>query len=56
MTYVSHDLLVLLVLFLKLFQALLTSAMDMMDDDSDDAVMESPREDLPSLNAIVCQY
>ena len=44
-------LLIPLVLFLKLFQALLTLALGMMNDDNDDdVVMESPREDLPSLN------
>ena len=50
--YISHDLLVLLVLLLRLFQALLTLTLDMMDDDGNDIVMESPREDFPSLDAI----
>ena len=55
MYYLSHDLLVLLMLFPRLFQALLTLTLDMMDDnDSDDIVMESPKEDFPSLDAIVC--
>ena len=39
------------VLFLRLFQALLMLALDMMDDDND-VVMESPREDFPSLIGI----
>ena len=50
--YISHDLMVLFVSFLRLFQELLTLAVDMMDD-GDDIVMESPREDSPSLDAIV---
>ena len=45
----------MLVLFLRLFQALLMLTLDVMDHDSDDVVMESPREDFPSLDAIVCQ-
>ena len=48
---ISHDLLVrMLVLFLRLFQALLTLTLDTMDD-NDDIVMESPREDFPPLDA-----
>ena len=54
--YTSCDLLVLLVLFPRLFQALLTLALDMMDDDGDDIVMERAREDFQSLDAKVSQY
>ena len=43
-----------LVLFSRLFQALLTLALDMTDDD-DNIVMESPKGRLPSLNTIVGQ-
>ena len=46
-------LLVSLVSFPRLFQALLTLTLDITDDD--DIVMESPREDLPSLDTIVSQ-
>ena len=42
-------LLVSLVLFLRLFQALLTLTLDMTDDD-DNIVMDSPREDFSSLD------
>ena len=55
MMYISRDLLVSLVLFPRLFQALLTLTLDMMDDDDDDIVMESTREDFPSLDTIVSQ-
>ena len=47
-------LLISLVLFLRLFQALLILALGMMNDDKDDdVVMESPRDDCPSLNTII---
>ena len=44
-------LLVLLVLFLRVFQVLLTLALDIMNDANDDVVMESPK-DFPYLNTI----
>ena len=43
----------MLVLFPRLFQALLTVDLDMMDDDGDNIVIETPREDFPFLDAIV---
>ena len=49
-------LLVSLVLFSRLFKALLTLAPDMMDDGNGDMVMESLREDFPSLDTSYSNY